>query len=73
MLQGETSRATELVTRALRIATLSGLVIRSITFRMRLAEILDRSSLGAQADRVRMQARSAARRLSYRALDEPFN
>jgi tetratricopeptide (TPR) repeat protein len=73
MLQGETSRATELVTRALRIATLSGLVIRSITFRLRLAEILDRSGLASQAERMQKQARSAARRVGFRALDETFN
>lgn len=69
-IQGETSRAAEIATRALRIATLNGLVLRSITYRIQLASILRMGGLQQQSERVRLQTFSAARRVGLRLLAE---
>jgi hypothetical protein len=63
LMQGETSRAGQLVTRALRIATLNGMTLRSINYRLLLARIRKARDQTDEADRIRDQALAAARRI----------
>jgi tetratricopeptide (TPR) repeat protein len=66
LAQGETGRAGQLVTRALRIATLNGMTLRGISFRILLASIRRARGRMEEADRIRDQALAAARRIGYR-------
>jgi hypothetical protein len=58
--QGETALAGDKATRALQIATLNGLVLRSITYRNALAHIHREREWTEEADRMRSHVQRAA-------------
>lgn len=68
--QGETAIAGEKAIRALRIATLNGLVLRSVAYRELLADIyLERGWL-EQAKRMRLQVVQAAKNTGYQLITQ---
>jgi hypothetical protein len=68
LLQGETALAAEKVTRALRLATLHGLTLRSIAYRNLLADIHEERNWLVESKRIRGQALQAARNAGYRLM-----
>jgi tetratricopeptide (TPR) repeat protein len=66
--QGETALAAEKVTKALRLATLHGLTLRSIAYRNLLADIHLERGWSEEAKKIRGQALQAARSAGYRLM-----